>query len=864
MSADRLPEADRAILVEHYRIHDSDPDAWTRKALLGRGAFGDVWLEENAAEGKTRAVKTVVRRDHRPQRVNAEVLALVNLSQPRYRDHFGEFLGFLEDGDKISFFMEFFPKGDLRQHLPEGDTLSESQCKTIARQILRGVHVMHEQKFTHRDLKPENVFVVNKDPWRVKIGDFGVAKRVRDEHTLLQTTTGTRPYMAPEIFLFVSDPNQQDGHYTNRVDVWSLGVILFEMLTGQRPFPTHPVLKAYCESRYTFPGSLLEINNVSAEGVSFVQRLLSIKPTDRPSAAEALQNPWLNEPGSAAPSPYLQQLSNKVAKKFVSDASRPWISHEASQGPPQGPVPRLPVRSPRRPPTMTMSSSGSDFNEPRELSRAGLANSPRSDSPTLGSPFTASPILDSEAPDEWIDPKAFPLVPRELQTGASYPDSMRLTLPHIDQSRLQPTGPSRGVSPIPPPVEEMNDLDIQSGKGVSLFPHYPERQSSVNNTQRQPPQRSTRGDQNATRTYEDQADVIRQYQPDLKTPPQTQYSTRQNDKQALDYSTDPIVIEESQDSFKELSPNHPNLPATGRQRQRTLDGSVTRSMTMTSDMNRSIMSSTSFNEEIPNLVSQYVELGQWKLGDSLVFAEVRNWDLVRISALTIRSVTPVKLDEFHHKNYEEDLPANVFKELQKDWLKRQFAGSAYAKSLNNKNHISQYTKSLKEDVLSKFDPTRTDKEFYSLKLPFSHADEGSTEYLKKGEVLIPFDTVAKCVEAAWKDWLAHYVYGFIRDEKIPWANPVRAIIFDQPNAKATERVEFFDKYLRSMIKDQNIELLNLEGFKHYVDKTKTSRIGKRLKSDESVVRGDSAYSSRAATPSPATESKWKKGFSWRS
>jgi len=607
MSADRLPEADRAILVDHYRIHDSYSDAWNRKALLGRGAFGDVWLEENAAEGKTRAVKTVVRRDHRPQRVNAEVLALVNLSQPRYRDHFGEFLGFLEDGDKISFFMEFFPKGDLRQNLPEGETLPESQCKTIARQILRGVRVMHEQKFTHRDLKPENVFVVNKDPWRVKIGDFGVAKRVRDEQTLLQTTTGTRPYMAPEIFLFVTDPNQQDGHYTNRVDVWSLGVILFEMLTGQRPFGTHPVLKAYCESRYAFPGSLLEINNVSAEGVNFVQRLLSIKPTDRPSAAEALQNPWLNEPGSAAPSPYIQQLPTRHANKIASDASRPWISHEASQGPPQGPVPRLPTRSPRRPPTMTMSSSGSDFNEPRDLPRSGYMS--RSDSPTLGSPFTASPILDSEAPDEWIDPKAFPLVPRELQTGASYPDSMRLTLPHIDQSRLRthventrPTDSPRGVSPLPTLIDEMTSLNIQSGNQVSLFPQHPSRQSSVNNSSRQPSiQRSLRGDHNATRTYADQADVIREYQPDLKTPPQTQYST------------DPIVIEESLDSFKELSPNLSNvLPPAGRQRQRTLSGSVTRTMTATSVRSSS---STTFNEEIPNLVSQYVELGQWKVSN---------------------------------------------------------------------------------------------------------------------------------------------------------------------------------------------------------------------------------------------------------
>ena len=255
-----------------------------------------------------------------------------------------------------------------------------------------------------------------------------------------------------------------------------------------------------------------------------------------------------------------------------------------------------------------------------------------------------------------------------------------------------------------------------------------------------------------------------------------------------------------------------------------------------------------------------------------MFCEVRNWDLVRISVLTIRSLSPVKLEEFHHKNYEEDLPVNAFKDLSKEWLKRQFSGSGYAKSLSNKTHVSHYQTRLKEDVLSNFDPIKPEKEYYGLKLPFSHSDEGSTEYLKHGEVLIPSSIVAKSVQAAWKDWLAHYVYGFIRDEKIPWTNPVRAIIFDQPNAKATERIEFFDKYLRSMIKSDNIELLNLEGFKHYVDatreKTTLKGFGKRFKSDESVPK-DSAFSSQvssraaSATPSPvidAKEPKKKRGL----
>lgn len=244
-----------------------------------------------------------------------------------------------------------------------------------------------------------------------------------------------------------------------------------------------------------------------------------------------------------------------------------------------------------------------------------------------------------------------------------------------------------------------------------------------------------------------------------------------------------------------------------------------------------------------------------------MFCEVRNWDLIRISVLTIKSVGPVKVEEFHHKNYEEDLPVNAFKDLSKDWLKRQFSGSGYAKSLSNKGHIAHYQARLKEDILSKFDPIKPEKEFYGLKLPFSHADEGSTEYLKHGEVLVPSATIAKSIQTTWRDWLAHYIYGFIRDEKIPWQNPVKAIIFDQPNSKAVERVEFFDKYLGSMIKQDKIELLNMEGFKHYVDATRDKGalkgFGKRFKSDESIPT-DSAFASQVS--SPILEPKKKRGL----
>lgn len=91
--------------------------------------------------------------------------------------------------------------------------------------------------FTHRDLKPQSIFVVARCPpsWEVRIGDFGISKRVQEDETAFRTMRGTLAYMAPEMIAYFTDGEEMDT-YSQAVDMWALVVVLFQILTTKLAF----------------------------------------------------------------------------------------------------------------------------------------------------------------------------------------------------------------------------------------------------------------------------------------------------------------------------------------------------------------------------------------------------------------------------------------------------------------------------------------------------------------------------------------------------------------------------------------------------------------------------------------------------
>ncbi|KAL8669334.1 MAG: hypothetical protein Q9168_006070 [Polycauliona sp. 1 TL-2023] len=213
-------------------------EKWRRVKELGRGAFGTVWLEhciEGDDKGKARAVKGIRKLESSNYNRELEAVALFShkdVPGPAVSHCFVESFGWFDGPDDIFISMEYLKHGDLHGYL--GSPLPEDQSRNIVLQLLEGLQFMHDFDFTHRDLKP--AVGPSKSDWWVKIADFGISKRASDGLTELRTKIGTPAFAAPEVLGFCPLDEDSSDAYTNAVDVWSLGVIAFFILTGELIF----------------------------------------------------------------------------------------------------------------------------------------------------------------------------------------------------------------------------------------------------------------------------------------------------------------------------------------------------------------------------------------------------------------------------------------------------------------------------------------------------------------------------------------------------------------------------------------------------------------------------------------------------
>ncbi|MCJ1423010.1 hypothetical protein MMC29_000891 [Sticta canariensis] len=275
-------------------------EKWKREKGLGQGSSGIVWLERcfhGDSKGEVRAVKKVQKLE--PSNYYRELEAIALFSHTKYEQCFVKSFGWYDDDDHIFITMEYLPNGDLHKYL--NSPLPEKEGQQIGFQILEGLHHMHDMGFTHRDLKPANILIVCKGPdWWVKIADFGISKRATEGCTVLRTQIGTPAFAAPEVLGYFQLDDTSNDSYTNAVDIWSLGVIIFLILTGEPIFENQRRLGQYVAGSFTFPLEVLLANKVSAQGCDFVRRLLASRSEDRPTVKECLRSPWLHYPVEAS------------------------------------------------------------------------------------------------------------------------------------------------------------------------------------------------------------------------------------------------------------------------------------------------------------------------------------------------------------------------------------------------------------------------------------------------------------------------------------------------------------------------------------------------------------------------------------
>ncbi|XP_013921312.1 PREDICTED: inhibitor of nuclear factor kappa-B kinase subunit alpha [Thamnophis sirtalis] len=230
---ERLP-AGAAVALRGGCPGDPSCGPWEMQGRLGAGGFGNVSLYQHRESGARLAVKAcrLELSARHQERWRHELQILRSLDHPNVVKalELPEELDFPVNGVPL-LAMEYCSRGDLRKLLnaPENCCgLKESQILSVLSDIGSGIQYLHENRIIHRDLKPENI-VLQDEAGKIiyKIIDLGYAKDL-DQGSLCTSFVGTLQYLAPELF--------DNNSYTMTVDFWSLGTVVFECITGFRPF----------------------------------------------------------------------------------------------------------------------------------------------------------------------------------------------------------------------------------------------------------------------------------------------------------------------------------------------------------------------------------------------------------------------------------------------------------------------------------------------------------------------------------------------------------------------------------------------------------------------------------------------------
>jgi len=202
---------------------------------------------------------------------------------------------------------------DLLGHLRANDErISEEVARKIFRQIVIGVRHLHAANVIHRDLKLENVMVYGpaSDP-KIKIVDFGWSKDVGPGMSLAKSMAGSEQYACPEI----KDPSKR--HHDFRADLWSMGVLLFVMLTEAFTEAVRAAGTQAVVTQQEIDSQIRAVPDLSEGARSVILGLLRIQPTERTSLEVLLEDPWLAIDAVATPCsspPSIDEPSGKVRR----------------------------------------------------------------------------------------------------------------------------------------------------------------------------------------------------------------------------------------------------------------------------------------------------------------------------------------------------------------------------------------------------------------------------------------------------------------------------------------------------------------------------------------------------------------------
>ena len=247
--------------------------------MIGEGAFGKVYKGQRKCTNQIVAIKKIVKKGKKEKELK-NLRQEIDILHRLYHENIIQCLDSFETNSEFCLVTEL-ATGQLYEIVQEDKKLPEKQIKEIALQLTSALFYLHNNNIIHRDIKPQNVLISASGI--IKICDFGFARAI-DNKTMITSIKGTPLYMAPELL--------KEYPYNKKADLWSLGVILYELYVGQPPFYTNnfqTLLHKIAKEEIRYPDSM------SPEFKDFLKGLLVKNPKDRWDWPKILAHSFLKE-----------------------------------------------------------------------------------------------------------------------------------------------------------------------------------------------------------------------------------------------------------------------------------------------------------------------------------------------------------------------------------------------------------------------------------------------------------------------------------------------------------------------------------------------------------------------------------------
>ncbi|XP_051933997.1 serine/threonine-protein kinase PAK 4 isoform X2 [Hippocampus zosterae] len=250
---------------------------------IGEGSTGIVCIATVKTTGKLVAVKKMdLRKQQRRELLFNEVVIMRDYHHENVVEMYNSYLV----GDELWVVMEFLEGGALTDIVTH-TRMNEEQIATVCLSVLKALSVLHTQGVIHRDIKSDSILLTHDG--RVKLSDFGFCAQVSKDVQRRKSLVGTPYWMAPELISRLP--------YGPEVDIWSLGIMVIEMVDGEPPYFNEPPLKAMKMIRDNLPPKLKNLHKVSPVLKGFLDRMLVRDPSQRASASELLKHSFLSKAG---------------------------------------------------------------------------------------------------------------------------------------------------------------------------------------------------------------------------------------------------------------------------------------------------------------------------------------------------------------------------------------------------------------------------------------------------------------------------------------------------------------------------------------------------------------------------------------